>query len=179
MPGIRFVALALAGLNVAGCASNPGPKEVGGTAIGEVAGGLIGNVIGAELAIASPGGSISAPHLMTRTSGALTRHRCRRRKPAPRARRSPGATRTPGATAIPCPGPSTRSTAPVPAIYAHRLCRPTAADRARDRLPQSRRHPDDRKLIVGPSRRGQGLRSGLDPRTAKTRHMPLNLRDFA
>jgi len=37
MPGIRFVALALAGLNVAACASDPGPKEVGGAAIGGAA----------------------------------------------------------------------------------------------------------------------------------------------
>ncbi len=43
---IRFVALTLAGLSVAACSSDTGPKEVGGTAIGAVAGGLLGNAIG-------------------------------------------------------------------------------------------------------------------------------------
>jgi surface antigen len=39
----RFVALILAGLSVAACSSDSGPKEVGGTAIGA---GLLGNAIG-------------------------------------------------------------------------------------------------------------------------------------
>jgi surface antigen len=46
MPAIRFVALALAGLSLAACSSDTGPKEVGGTAMGAVAGGLLGNAIG-------------------------------------------------------------------------------------------------------------------------------------
>jgi surface antigen len=46
MPAIRFVALALLGTSLAACTANSGPKEVGGTAVGAVAGGLIGNAIG-------------------------------------------------------------------------------------------------------------------------------------
>lgn len=46
MSAIRFVALLLAGLSLAACSSDTGPKEIGGTAIGTVAGGLIGNAIG-------------------------------------------------------------------------------------------------------------------------------------
>jgi surface antigen len=42
----RFVAAALVAANVAACSANSGPKEVGGTAAGAVAGGLIGNAIG-------------------------------------------------------------------------------------------------------------------------------------
>jgi surface antigen len=36
----------LLGLSLAACTANSGPKEVGGTAAGAVAGGVIGNVIG-------------------------------------------------------------------------------------------------------------------------------------
>jgi surface antigen len=46
MSAIRSVALALAGLGVAACSSDTGPKEVGGTAVGAGAGALIGNAIG-------------------------------------------------------------------------------------------------------------------------------------
>jgi len=46
MPAIRFVALALVCFSVAACSSDSGPKEVGGTAVGAAAGGLIGNAIG-------------------------------------------------------------------------------------------------------------------------------------
>jgi surface antigen len=47
---IRFVALTLAGLSVAACSSDTGPKEVGGTAIGGSAGNRVaGTLIGAAL----------------------------------------------------------------------------------------------------------------------------------
>jgi surface antigen len=46
MPAVRFVAAALVGLSMAACSADSGPKEVGGTATGAVAGGLIGNAIG-------------------------------------------------------------------------------------------------------------------------------------
>ncbi len=46
MPTNRFIAFALIAVSVAACAANSGPKEVGGTAAGAVAGGLIGNAIG-------------------------------------------------------------------------------------------------------------------------------------
>jgi len=46
MPAMRLVAAALVGLSAAACSADSGPKEVGGTAAGAVAGGLIGNVIG-------------------------------------------------------------------------------------------------------------------------------------
>ena len=42
----RFIAFALVALSVAACAADSGPKEAGGTALGAVAGGLIGNAIG-------------------------------------------------------------------------------------------------------------------------------------
>jgi surface antigen len=44
-PKIAIVVALLAG-NLAGCSADSGPKEVGGTAVGAVAGGLIGNAIG-------------------------------------------------------------------------------------------------------------------------------------
>jgi len=42
----RFVVVVLLGVSVAACSADSGPKEVGGTAVGAVAGGLIGNAIG-------------------------------------------------------------------------------------------------------------------------------------
>jgi surface antigen len=46
MVASRLVVLALLGASVAACSADSGPKEVGGTAVGAVAGGLIGNAIG-------------------------------------------------------------------------------------------------------------------------------------
>ena len=46
MPAKQIIAVALVGLGVAACSANSGPKEVGGTAAGAVAGGVIGNAIG-------------------------------------------------------------------------------------------------------------------------------------
>lgn len=46
MPVGRLIAVVLVALSTAGCTSNSGPKEVGGTAAGAVAGGVIGNAIG-------------------------------------------------------------------------------------------------------------------------------------
>jgi surface antigen len=46
MPANRLLAFALIATGVAACAANSGPKEVGGTAAGAVAGGVIGNAIG-------------------------------------------------------------------------------------------------------------------------------------
>ena len=45
MSGIRFAAVTFVGLGVAACSSDTGPREVGGTAIGAFAGGLIGNAV--------------------------------------------------------------------------------------------------------------------------------------
>jgi len=42
----RFIAIALLGASVGACSADSGPKEVGGTAAGAIAGGLIGNAIG-------------------------------------------------------------------------------------------------------------------------------------
>jgi surface antigen len=42
----KLAAITLVGASVAACSANSGPKEVGGTAAGAVAGGLIGNAIG-------------------------------------------------------------------------------------------------------------------------------------
>jgi surface antigen len=46
MAASRLVALTLAGLSVAACSSDSGPKEAGGTAAGAVAGAVIGSAIG-------------------------------------------------------------------------------------------------------------------------------------
>jgi surface antigen len=46
MRAIKFVLVALVALSAAACSSDSGPKEVGGTAGGAVAGGLIGNMVG-------------------------------------------------------------------------------------------------------------------------------------
>lgn len=46
MSASRYIALALAALSIAACAADSGPKEAGGTAVGAVTGGLIGNAIG-------------------------------------------------------------------------------------------------------------------------------------
>jgi surface antigen len=46
MSAIRFVATVLVGASLAGCSSDTGPKEEGGTAVGAIAGGAIGNAIG-------------------------------------------------------------------------------------------------------------------------------------
>jgi surface antigen len=46
MAAIRLIVVALLGMSLAGCAADSGPKEVGGTAAGAVAGGLVGNAIG-------------------------------------------------------------------------------------------------------------------------------------
>jgi len=46
MPLSRFVAFILAAIGLAACSADSGPKEVGGTAVGAVAGGLLGNAIG-------------------------------------------------------------------------------------------------------------------------------------
>jgi len=46
MPGKSVIAGGLLALSLAACSADSGPKEVGGTAGGAVAGGLIGNAIG-------------------------------------------------------------------------------------------------------------------------------------
>ena len=46
MPPLKIAVIALLGLSLAACSADSGPKEVGGTAGGAVAGGLIGNAIG-------------------------------------------------------------------------------------------------------------------------------------
>jgi surface antigen len=46
MSGTRFIAIALMAAGVTGCSADSGPKEVGGTAVGAVAGGLVGNAVG-------------------------------------------------------------------------------------------------------------------------------------
>ena len=42
----HFVVFAALGVSVAACSADSGPKEVGGTAVGAVTGGIIGNAIG-------------------------------------------------------------------------------------------------------------------------------------
>jgi surface antigen len=42
----RLIALALIGIAISACASNTGPKEVGGTLVGAGTGALVGNAVG-------------------------------------------------------------------------------------------------------------------------------------
>lgn len=53
MLAVRFVILALAGLSIAACSSDTGPRQIGGAAGGDLIdnalGGLLGNRIGAAL----------------------------------------------------------------------------------------------------------------------------------
>jgi surface antigen len=46
MPAGKFLAVALIGVGISACSADSGSKEVGGTAAGALAGGLIGNAIG-------------------------------------------------------------------------------------------------------------------------------------
>jgi surface antigen len=46
MAAERLIAITLLGASLAACSANSGPKEAGGTAVGAVAGGLVGNAIG-------------------------------------------------------------------------------------------------------------------------------------
>jgi len=46
MSAKRVVAMVLVAAGVAGCSADSGPKEAGGTAVGALAGGLIGNAVG-------------------------------------------------------------------------------------------------------------------------------------
>jgi surface antigen len=46
MPARNLIAVALVSVSIAACSANSGPKEVGGTAAGALAGGVIGNAIG-------------------------------------------------------------------------------------------------------------------------------------
>jgi len=46
VPAARFLALGLAGLGLAACSADSGPKEVGGTVLGAGAGALIGSAFG-------------------------------------------------------------------------------------------------------------------------------------
>ncbi len=60
----RFITVAflgaLLGTTVAACSANSGPKEVGGTAAGAIAGGLIGNAIGGSAGNRAAGTLIGA-----------------------------------------------------------------------------------------------------------------------
>jgi surface antigen len=60
MPASRVVALVLAGLGLSACSSDSGPKEIGGTAIGAVAGGVMGNAIGGSAGNRAAGTVIGA-----------------------------------------------------------------------------------------------------------------------
>ena len=116
----RLLAVALIGAALAACASDSGPKEVGGTLVGAGAGAAIGN--------ASAGGRQSRvrrgrgcgdrrhdrqPHRRrpwtTRTSAAPMPRRCRRWRAGRPARRWPGAIRIPGRYGSIVPGPAYES----------------------------------------------------------------------
>ena len=60
MSARHFIAFALLGLSVSACTGDSGPKEVGGTAVGAVTGGLIGNAIGGSVGNRAAGTVIGA-----------------------------------------------------------------------------------------------------------------------
>ena len=60
MTARHFIVIALLGLSVAACTADSGPKEVGGTAVGAVTGGLIGNAIGGSVGNRAAGTVIGA-----------------------------------------------------------------------------------------------------------------------
>jgi surface antigen len=60
MPARNFIVIALLGAILAACTANSGPKEVGGTAAGAVAGGVIGNAIGGSAGNRLAGTAIGA-----------------------------------------------------------------------------------------------------------------------
>jgi surface antigen len=60
MSASRLIASLLLGLSVAACTADSGPKEVGGTAVGAVTGGLIGNAIGGSVGNRAAGTVIGA-----------------------------------------------------------------------------------------------------------------------
>src|ERR1700688_4804541 len=60
MSARHFIAFALLGLSVSACTADSGPKEVGGTAVGAVTGGLIGNAIAGSVGNRAAGTVIGA-----------------------------------------------------------------------------------------------------------------------
>src|SRR5260370_10681128 len=60
MSATRLIAFLLLGLSDAACTADSGPKEVGGTAVGAVTGGLIGNAIGGSVGNRAAGTVIGA-----------------------------------------------------------------------------------------------------------------------
>lgn len=60
MAAKRLVVVASIGLGVAACSSDSGPKEVGGTAAGALAGGVVGNAIGGSAGSRAAGTLVGA-----------------------------------------------------------------------------------------------------------------------
>jgi hypothetical protein len=105
MPLSRFVAFILAAIGLAACSADSGPKEVGGTAVGAVAGGLLGNAIGGSAGNRVAGTLIGAAFggfLGNRIGEGPTPRKCRPWKAGHPARPLPGAIRIPGAMAMWC-----------------------------------------------------------------------------
>ena len=110
-------------------------NRVAGTVIGAAIGGLFGNRIGAAMDDEDKRRAYAAQMqaLETGPSG------------APVAWRNPDSGRYGNVV----PGPAYQANgASLPAIHPHDLCRRHAAERARHRLPQSRRHLDHDQLTV-------------------------------
>jgi surface antigen len=155
MSASRLIAFLLLGLSVAACTADSGPKEVGGTAVGAVTGGLIGNAIGGSVGNRAAGTVIGAAigGLFGNRIGAAMDDDDKRRAYAAQMQAletgpsgAPVAWRNPdsGRYGNVVPGPRRH----LPAIYPHGLYRRHPAERARHCLPQSRRHLDHAQLTV-------------------------------
>ena len=145
---------ALLAVSLGACTANSGPKEAGGTAVGAVAGGVIGNVIGGSAGNRLAGTVIGAAvgGLLGNRIGAALDDEDRRRayaaqmqalesRPFRRAGRLAQSRRR---TLRQCRAGSRLSgqRRHMPAIYRDYLYRRQSADRARHRVPQPRRHMD-------------------------------------
>ena len=122
MSASRLIAFLLLGLSA--CTADSGPKEVGGTAVGAVTGGLIGNAIGGSVGNRAAGTVIGAAigGLFGNRIGAAMDDEDRRRayaaemqawKPGRRAPRWLGEIRNRAVTAMWCPVPLIRPMAPL------------------------------------------------------------------
>jgi surface antigen len=60
MPVVKLVGIAVTSLALAACSADSGPKEVGGTAVGALAGGLFGNAVGGSLGNRAVGTAVGA-----------------------------------------------------------------------------------------------------------------------
>ncbi len=161
MSANRFVVAAFVATSVAACTADSGPKEVGGTAAGVVAGGVIGNAIGGSAGNRLAGtviGAVVGGFLGNRIGAALDDDDKRRAYAAQMQALETGPSGAPVAWRNPDFGPlrqrGARSSLPsqqrhLPTVYPYDLHRRQSPNPARHGLPQSRWHLDDSELNGG------------------------------